>query len=89
MDYNEFTTIQNKSRNFVLAGYNGYFYSANPESTTNSYAYMKTLYYNNGSYSSNKVMTNSSSAARPVIVFKDTTILGSGTGSSDSPFVVK
>lgn len=89
MDYNEFTTIQNKSRNFVLAGYNGYFYSANPESTTNSYAYMRTLYYNNGSYSSSNVMTNSSSAARPVIVFKDTTILGSGTGSSASPFVVK
>ena len=43
----------------------------------------------NSSEASSNVMTNNSSAARPVIVFKDTTILGSGTGSSDSPFVVK
>ena len=50
---------------------------------------MRTLYYSNGTYSSSNVMTNNSSAARPVIVFKDTTILGSGAGSSASPFVVK
>ena len=86
MDYSEYNST--KGKNWIYEGASGtYFWLITP-ATTSAYLENYTVRYYNGNYNLSSQVVNTSSGARPVVVFNGSLVFTSGKGTLESPYVV-